>query len=244
MKIPKIIHQVWSGIEDPLPDFFKELGDTWKRHHLQWKYEFWDEDRIRKFLMDFYPQYIEKYDSFRYNIQRWDSIRYLILQKMGGLYVDFDTECLSSFDKILENHTCCFSMESPDCYNRSYYFNNALMASIPNHPFMTVLVENVFKYEKDDYKGIDKGKEVLLSTGPLFLINQYEKFASKEQVYLIPYQYVSPLLKEELIIYYEGKATPSLKAKLERAITSAYSIHYFFNTWLHGVKIRNLLNSR
>jgi mannosyltransferase OCH1-like enzyme len=98
MRIPKIIHQIWSGIDEPLPKNFENLGKTWKYHYSDWKYEFWDNDRMNKFITENYPEYWEKYHKLKYNIQRWDVIRYLILNKMGGMYIDFDYESIKPMD--------------------------------------------------------------------------------------------------------------------------------------------------
>ena len=86
--IPKIIHQIWEGRTEYLGDAYKLLGETWKEHHPDWKYEFWDESRIVDFIYDYYPEMIDIYFGYQYNVQRWHVIRYLILYKIGGLYVD------------------------------------------------------------------------------------------------------------------------------------------------------------
>lgn len=105
--IPKIIHQIWEGRTEYLGDAYKLLGETWKEHHPDWKYEFWDESRIVDFIYDYYPEMIDIYFGYQYNVQRWHVIRYLILYKIGGLYVDFDYECLESFDRyILDGSKC------------------------------------------------------------------------------------------------------------------------------------------
>ena len=44
MKIPKVIHQIWSGIEEPLPPYFELLGNTWKEFQPSWDYIFWDNE--------------------------------------------------------------------------------------------------------------------------------------------------------------------------------------------------------
>jgi mannosyltransferase OCH1-like enzyme len=110
-EIPKIIHQIWSGIEEPLPEYFRILGETWKEHHPTWKYELWDNERMTGFIRTYYPQHWEIYQKYPYNVQRWDAIRYLILYKIGGMYVDFDSECLKPHDELFTGKTCCFSME-------------------------------------------------------------------------------------------------------------------------------------
>ena len=45
MYIPKIIHQVWSGIDKPLPKLSHVLGNTWKRDYPEWDYILWDNDK-------------------------------------------------------------------------------------------------------------------------------------------------------------------------------------------------------
>jgi len=46
-----------------------------------------------------YPDYVEKLNSYKYDVQRWAMIRYLIFYMFGGIYVNFDYECLyAQFD--------------------------------------------------------------------------------------------------------------------------------------------------
>ena len=130
--IPKIIHQIWSGIDEPLPDIFKMLGDTWKHDYPEWEYRVWDNRMMNDFVQEHYPQYWTAYQQFPYNIQRWDAIRYLLLDKIGGMYVDFDYESLSSIEPLIEGKTCCFS-EEPATHGGGFelqmehYFNNGMM---------------------------------------------------------------------------------------------------------------------
>jgi mannosyltransferase OCH1-like enzyme len=63
--IPKIIHQVWEGRRDPLPDFYKQLSETWKEHHPDWQYEFWNGDRIEAFVEDNFPHLKDAYFNFK-----------------------------------------------------------------------------------------------------------------------------------------------------------------------------------
>ena len=231
--IPKIIHQIWSGVDEPLPEYFSALGETWKKYHPEWRYEFWNNDRMNSFVQRNYPDYWEVYSDFQYNVQRWDAIRYLILDKIGGMYVDFDTECLSSHNTLLANKTCCFSME-PEAhgkvFNKELYFNNALMASIPNHPFIKTIIENVFQYKRPlrELSWGEKILEILNTTGPLLLLKLYEEYPDKESIYLIPAKYVSPFTDKEIKLLRQGYESDELENKLEEA----YSIHYFFNGWV------------
>lgn len=228
MEIPKIIHQIWSGIEEPLPELFKTLGNTWKENHSEWEYILWDEKMMNSFIDRNYPQHCDRYRGFPFNVQRWDSIRYLILSKMGGMYIDLDAECLKPHDDLLEGRTCCFSMEPKEhglVLGRELYFNNALMACVPGHRFMEKIVENVFVKELS-YTGI-RNLDILLTTGPLLLSDMYVREESTDDIYLIPAKHASPLTKQEITDLTHGDLTEEMESKMDEA----YSIHYFLNTW-------------
>jgi mannosyltransferase OCH1-like enzyme len=231
-EIPKIIHQIWMGIDEPLPECFRLFGETWKENHPGWKYELWDGERTNDFIHEFYPHYWNIFQNFQYDTQRLDAIRYLILDKMGGMYADFDTECLKPHDELLAGRTCCFSMEPESHrvhYNKNILFNNALMACIPKHPFMKKIVETVFSYIPKNEKHSDEQRieEILTITGPFALIDIYESYPLKEQIFLIPAKYVSPYNILESKLIRQGYESTELDNRLKEAC----SIHYFWGNW-------------
>jgi len=230
--IPKIIHQIWSGKDGPLPEFMKVWGQTWIDFHPDWQYEFWDHDRMNSFIHEYFPEYVAVYEQFPYDIQRWDAIRYLILWKMGGMYVDFDYECLEPFDDILSGKKCCFSMEPesngyPENKKTDYNFNNALMACTPGHPFMEQIIKEVFLPQKSIYPQSEKFFHVLSTTGPYLLIEIYKNYSCKEDIYLIPADLVSPFGIREIQMIMSGFKN----AHFEERLQNAKAIHYFLGNW-------------
>jgi mannosyltransferase OCH1-like enzyme len=237
IEIPKIIHQIWSGIDEPLPKYFVLLGKTWKEHYPAWKYEFWDSERMIAFVKKYYPQYWDFYSQFPYNVQRWDAIRYLILHKIGGMYVDFDYESLEPIDFLLENKTCCFAMEPQShcrIFNRETMFNNALMISVPCHPFMKKIIKKVFSKETVQYQDVSKDVCVWKTTGPLNLIDLFEQMDTEEKksVYLIPDKYVTPFDVMQARRFRLGEESE----ELENCLKEAYAVHYFFSGWMANEK--------
>ncbi len=227
--IPKIIHQVWEGRENSLPEFYTQLSETWKEHHRSWQYELWNSDRMDALVEEHFPGFAETYFGYRYPVQRWDAIRYLILFKMGGMYVDCDYECLESFDNsIAEQRTCFFAME-PDEHRRAFgkniCFNNALMATSPGHPFFACIIEHLSAIPFP-YSG-DKFHDVLASTGPLMLTSLYEKYNGSD-VRILPADQVSPWSKREVRNFVAGTAD---EEQLEKKLEKAIAIHYFSGGW-------------
>jgi mannosyltransferase OCH1-like enzyme len=227
--IPKIIHQIWVG--DPLPNVLKELGDTWKKYHREWEYRVWNENDILSFIIEYFPEYVDLYHSLHYNIQRLDAIRYLILYQIGGMYVDFDYECLENIEPLLDGKTCCFAME-PDIhaklFNKEMVFSNALMASVPAHLFLKKIIRKVFSKKIPYNDTLDKREYVLNTTGPWMLGELYNTFEDKNSIYLIPERFVSPFTKMEAKAIINGAKTEHLDEQLKEA----YAVHYFLGTWL------------
>ncbi|GHU64838.1 hypothetical protein FACS1894123_10160 [Bacteroidia bacterium] len=137
--IPKIIHQIWSEEKKPLPDFCLILAETWKENHPDWKYIYWNEKDMNDFVQKEYPHLCDFYYSLPYDIQRWDTVRLLILHKMGGLYVDFDYECLKNIEPLLKNRTCCIGLDpQTHCamYDIPRVLNAAFFATVPESSFI------------------------------------------------------------------------------------------------------------
>lgn len=232
-RIPKIIHQVWSGIEEPLPKHFQRLGESWKNDYPEWEYILWDNQKMNDFIQAYYPEYWDIYQAFPYNVQRWDAIRYLILYHTGGMYADLDYQSLERMDHLLVGKECCFSEE--EFYfdkqgNRVSVFNNALMLSIPQHPFMKKIINQVFSEKTLQYPANPRNTCVLGTTGPGMLCRLYDKIpqAEKDLIYLIPSQYVSPLSVKLAKFVRNGFDNPEIRKALEQA----YAVHYFWGSWL------------
>jgi mannosyltransferase OCH1-like enzyme len=233
--IPKIIHQLWDECENPLPDFFRHLSKTWKEHHPDWQYEFWDGDRMKVFVKNNYSHLVDIYSNYKYNVQRWDLIRYLILYKFGGMYIDFDFECLESFDNyISEEEKCYFAIEPEEhCFwaGKDFYFSNALMIAPPGHPFLEMVITHLHT-TSITYTG-NKLRDVVASTGPLMLTNLYEKTENKTFIdFFLPEQ-VMPWTQNEVLDYIAGKANEEI---LEKKLGKAIAIHYFWGSWLKNDK--------
>jgi len=233
--IPKIIHQVWSNKIRPLPFFFKELSETWRIVYPDWDYILWDDATMDAFVKEHYPEYYSCYQSFPYDVQRWDTVRYLFLYQQGGMYVDFDYEAIEPLDDIFENHSCCFASEPREhaqLFGKDVYINNGLIITKPNHPFIRAIIDCVMKQYPSDRVYSGKLEEVLLTTGPLMVTNLNESYEGKNDIYIMPSEIVAPLNKVEVAEYINNEAlSTELRIILERKLEKAKAVHYFLGSW-------------
>ena len=84
--IPKLVHQIYWGFNDNgvLLKDIKEYKGAVDQNELYCltnniKYKMWNKKDIELLLVDKYPEYIDLYNEFRYDIQRADFIRYIMI---------------------------------------------------------------------------------------------------------------------------------------------------------------------
>lgn len=142
-KIPKTIHQIWVG-PNPLPDVCKKMGNIWQKFNPSWQYKLWTNDNINEILLGMSQEHRDMFENAEELRGKANFLRYYILYKHGGLYVDMDSLCLASFDEL--NHYYDFYVGISHNNTRiEEILNNATIASAPGHPIMKYVIDNIKK---------------------------------------------------------------------------------------------------
>ena len=228
LRIPRIIHQVYEDPAGP-SELLLNLSKSWKKNHPEWEYRFWNKHDIEYFLETEFPEFIPCYQTFPFNVQRWDAIRYLILYKYGGIYADMDYECFEPLDTLLIDSTCCMGMEpaeNAEIYRKKMIIGNALMASIPNHAYFKQIIQDMVS--KKDNMPEDKALVVMETTGPFMVTRVYDEFPDKSEVTLLPAELVAPFNLNEAREMAKGRRSDEMVNKIEKA----FAIHYFLGSWV------------
>jgi hypothetical protein len=165
--IPRIIHQTWR--DEPLPDRFRDMAQTWREKHPDWEYRLWTDDDLERLVTDFYPHFLEQFLSYPNPVQRADAGRYLVLHRHGGVYSDIDTTCLFPFDLLTGENRIVFAQEPNEHSVRHTLYRggtrwmlfNGTIVSPKSHPFWESVLAMMVRCRH--------AKDVLESTGPLML---------------------------------------------------------------------------
>lgn len=159
--IPRIIHQTY--ISENVPLEWKYSQQSVKFWNDGFEYIFWTDETLRTFINENYPNFINTYDSYPYAIQRVDAARYFLLYHFGGFYLDLDIGCHRSLEDLRAYQAILPKTEPLG-------FSNDFMASSKRHPFFRQLTNALSVWNV--HLGLPD-LTVLVSTGPLFLTNQY-----------------------------------------------------------------------
>lgn len=197
-KIPKRIHQIWIG-PNPLPDFYKILTNTWKQMHPEWEYKLWQNEDLENFEIKNNKEfYATNSMSERANILRLE-----ILERLGGVYIDIDSECLKPLDELHIN----FHFYAGICPNNAdAVISNGIIGAIPNHQIISNAVKKIAENRRQ--------KNQFTRNGVLFfskIINESEFNINKRQDILLPKNYFFPFdkhygskIKKDEIIHAES----------------------------------------
>ena len=96
--IPKIIHYCWFG-HNKKSKLIKRCIKSWEKYCPDYKIIEWNEDN---FDINICPYVKEAYDEGKWAFVS-DYVRFYVLKKYGGIYVDTDVEMLKSIDKLRQN---------------------------------------------------------------------------------------------------------------------------------------------
>jgi len=166
--VPRILHQIWVG-RDPLPKDFAAYTETWKLHHPGWEHRLWTEENIPTNLRR--PEALER---IRQPAERADILRFEILWRHGGVYVDVDFECRASLEPHIGDAEFFTAWLKPSTEGRQRV-NNAFMGSVPGHPLLDRALEEL---RPQEWYGFDK-----TASGALFF-DKLIKDSSAEVLFL------------------------------------------------------------
>lgn len=139
--IPRVIHQIWLGPKRP-PWYTME---TCRMTNPDWLYVVWTEDNL--------PPMVNRrvFDAFgRTYCGKADILRYEVLFRFGGVYVDADQLCLRSFDDLLGAEDAFFAgyqyFGNPDLDDDrrgSTVISNAVIGASAAHPIIEQVISDI-----------------------------------------------------------------------------------------------------
>ena len=182
--IYKNIHQIWGG--KPMPDYYGPWIQSWKDHHNDWVYRLWTEEECRCLIKDKHSWFLETYDRYPYDINRYDAARYFILYEIGGLYCDTDILCFKNVSPLIDDqYECTLFPENPDTHLKGrlpgckQVLTNSIYYAAPNSRYIFRSIKRLQSALRECegllFQGVHPGHVVMLMTSPEFMTITYEQ---------------------------------------------------------------------
>lgn len=177
-KIPRKFMQTLFGFDEVPPKWQPSIDSV---HRLM---PFFDHTVVHgsayeAFVKLHFPDFLETFLQYPYDIQRADAIRYMWLYVHGGLYMDLDMEILRDLSPLMEG---CDLVLVEDMPGTTTDFSNCLMASVPGHPFWLDCLK-LMKERAGNWYGL-KVLDTVNKTGPGILQEVAKNY--KGRICIIP----------------------------------------------------------
>lgn len=183
IRIPRIIHQTYETHQVP-SKWNATVNSVMEMNKNEFEYRRWSHTEMDEFVKKHeYEFYTNIYVKYRYQMQRIDSFRYVLMYYIGGIYVDMDNGCNRRFIDLLNtlenldpnvNDIACFPRRAP------FGVESDFIISSRKHPFYRQLISNLGLFNRDYYFHF---WTMLASAGPVYVsIQKLIFFSSKESI--------------------------------------------------------------
>jgi len=239
-KIPKIFHYIWLGKK--LPDQYKPFLDTWLNNHSDWTFIFYVDNpqnyNLGTLLSNFTFQDIAKYlqnitrrkrividvknlyfdnrrffDETKNYGQRSDILKWEVVYRFGGVYIDIDIESIKPLDMLHHMYDFYTGLQPLD--TNAVQLGAALFGARPHHPILKHCTESI----KDDWIY----KQIITSTGPIHFTKSLCKTIGHSNFVniVLPASYLYPCGYEEQKI-----------ARSKWIRPESFAVHHWAGSWL------------
>jgi hypothetical protein len=122
VRIPQTIHRVWLGGR-PIPEEHERFGQTFAQHHPDWEMRLWTDADLPALGIGAAERKRSRTHSELSNL-----VRYEVLHRHGGVYVDTDVECLRPLTPLLRGIDAFAALEDHKG------IGTAILGSVAGHP--------------------------------------------------------------------------------------------------------------
>ena len=222
--IPRVIHQTWKTPH--VPARVRAWQRTWWDRNPGYSYRLWTDDAIAAFVADEFPDLVPLFQGYREPIARVDLGRYLILQRLGGVYADLDCECLRPIDSLVHGQQFVIGVEPAEHERLEKAVTRSLrdilcpsfIASVPGHPFWAHVIAHIVAARD--------APDVLDATGPFLLTRAHRSYTAAAPVTVVPAERLYPLSKTDC---WTGRSFDL--SFWEAATRQADMVHYWEGSW-------------
>ena len=175
--IPPIVHLIWVGDAEQ-PPYIEKYIQQWQTLMPTWKIRLWKNADISE--QEFPPTAVKKINSCIKGAQKADIMRYFIIYKYGGIYLDTDIIPHKSLAPLIE-----WGKPIILCHDLQLtweYIQCAFFAACPNEP--------LFKYACNLTEcAIINTPDIHMHTGPRLLGEAVSKCITDKPIQLLDYMY-------------------------------------------------------
>lgn len=237
----KIIHHFVPEDKNLWHPVWKKCLESWFIHFPEPEYEhkFWynsgnKNDAITDFVKNEYPEYLNSYSILPLHIMKIDFVKFLVIYKYGGLYVDMDIYCYKNFYHMLSKDIVLL-----EAFSELEVIQNSMFGGKKNNHFYINCVHEIINAYHNNKNQFDTHL-------PLIYDNVIDSHRSNDMTNSLVHRTTGSLLLSEIYKKYDKENILVLKKEIFNPSVLYYDkflITKHMLTGIWGKDTFNLLNS-
>jgi inositol phosphorylceramide mannosyltransferase catalytic subunit len=218
--IPKKLHMIWIGDEAKRPD---GAIQSWRDNHPGWEFTLWGNKELHGGDWKGHRQ-IERFLTSGHFEGAADLMRYEILYKHGGVYVDADSVSLRPLDDWLLQAPLFAIWESE--HHRPHLVANGFIGSVPAHPALAAMIKKTSRMNDPIWRRAwpnpFRWEEVppWKSVGPVFFTKIVLPFCPEQAMILpsilfLPKHHLDKQTRASSLVYAEHRWQSTFRGQLK-----------------------------
>jgi len=139
--VPPILHHIALSEGAAAHAKWTDVRQTCLNMHKGWDAFLWTDATADSFVAEHFPDLVGMWRSYRYPIQKIDSLRYMVLYHYGGVILDMDLQCNRALGPLRR-----FDFVAPAAHPTG--FSIGFMMASPRNEFVGELVHNLERYNR------------------------------------------------------------------------------------------------
>jgi len=157
--VPRILHQTWKTAD--LSPKQRQLRRSWQQHYPKWEHVLWTDDMMEAYVQDQWHWYLPVWRQLVPFIKKVDTVRYMWMYDIGGVYADLDMECMAPL-QLTNGAYIPVGLRSVGWRYDKDEASPAFLASNPGNPVWLFVLR---------YIATNGHRAVMKATGPIALAN-------------------------------------------------------------------------
>ncbi|KAJ3137111.1 hypothetical protein HDU90_002282 [Geranomyces variabilis] len=170
--VPPILHQVLVGMRGPAPQKWTDASNACSAIHPDWTVMRWDDAAAEEFIKREHAWFYDTWMNYRFNIQKADSLRYLLLYTYGGVYLDMDIQCRRPLDPLRKFPFLAIAAHPVGV-------SNSFIMAAPKSDFFLRLVQNLELFNRYFFSSYPT---VMISTGCMYVSVHHNLHPQRDQL--------------------------------------------------------------
>jgi inositol phosphorylceramide mannosyltransferase catalytic subunit len=212
----KKLHFIWIG-QNQLDTVFEGFISRWIEMYSDWEIIIWDDEKLENQI--YIPHRLKSYCS-DINMKpafKVDIFRYLVLNQIGGMYIDVDFEPLKKIPDAF------FNFDFLGTVQINNEVANGLIYSKPNSDLINEVISKLPDHlSKCKHDNVYDNKNIPYLTGPQYFDTICKNYFDSPAYHFFTYQY-----------FYPYWYTESSRRHEDFSYTSplAYAVHHWNASW-------------